>query len=712
MTSCFKTYSATALAAALFWSGTATAANAKADAAADARGEGATDIIVTGNPDPLMLNTRTQGANRLDISALDTPASVETLDGAAIRLRGDQTIQAAAARATGIVNASGVFGYSLTARGFSGQNSVMQLYDGMRMYNNTLTFPADPWMADRVEVLRGPASVLYGEGAIGGAVNVVRKQPDARLGGEFQTGTGSYGSYVAAGGVGGPVNDKLSFRFDAAWRGGDGWMARGDSHSLAMSGTIQYKPTETLTLSISQDHSVQKPRTWFGVPTVNGALDASLARNNYNVTNAELRFRDDWTQVKIAWNPTDSIAVQSDFYYLSATKYWKNAESVTYVNATTVRQSSFLELYHIQRQWGNRTTASVEHTLFGLDNHVLVGFDVNTLSYTNISNSGNNATRDIAIDGSNTGLFINQGGTAATQTRYTNHIHQYSIFSEDRLMLSDQFSIVAGLRYDRPKVEKTDFINAANNFTSVPDAVTWRAGAVFKPMPSLSLYAQYATAADPVGALVSTSFAQRNALLSTGRQWEAGLKHIFWQGRGQWTFAAYDIIKKNLLVTNPADSNNPFQAGQQSSRGLELSFSLEPVKSLTITLNGTVLKARYDDFQEPVSGKLVSRAGNRPTNVPQKTANAFASWEFLKGMVIDGGVSYVGDRWQDAANTRYIPAYTVADIGLRWQFIPNVSADVRVSNLFDKTYAKATYGSTQWVLGDPRTVMVTLNGAF
>lgn len=673
--------------------------------------ENSGEIVVSGTIDTLMLNVRTQGASRLGLTALETPASVETIDGDAIRARGDQTIQAAAARATGIVNASGVFGYSLTARGFSGQNSVMQLYDGMRMYNNTLTFPVDPWMADKVEVLRGPASVLYGEGAIGGAVNVARKQPGQRLGAEWQAGIGSFGSTVAAGGAGGPINDVVAFRVDAAWRGSDGWMARGDSSSFAVSGSLQVKPTDRVTLTLAHDHSVQKPRTWFGVPLANGVLDTALSRNNYNVTDSVLRFRDDWTQIKLEWNPTDALSIQSNFYYLSANKFWKNSENVTYLTPTTVRQSSFLELYHLQRQWGNRSTATIAHALFGLENHIVIGFDVNRLSYTNISNSGNNATRDIAISGADTGQFIQQGGGATTKPRYTNRIEQYSVFGEDRLVLSPQFSLVTGLRYDRPRVVKTDYVTSANNFTAVPDAVTWRAGVVYQPIPTLSLYAQYATAADPVGALVSTSFSQRNALLSRGRQWEAGVKHIFWGGRGQATFAAYDIAKTNLLVTNPNDSNNPFQAGRQSSQGIELSFSLEPVRGLTLNLNGSVLKARYDDFQEPVNGALVSRAGNRPTNIPQRTANAFANWEFLEGWTVNGGVSYVGNRWQDAANTRFIPAYTVADIGVRWQVLPVASVDLRVTNLFDETYAKATYGTTQWVLGDPRSVMVTINGA-
>ncbi|HUD92343.1 MAG TPA: Plug domain-containing protein, partial [Sphingobium sp.] len=125
-----------------------------AQPAAEGADGNASTIIVTGVVDPLRLNMKSEGASRLGLTALEMPASVETLDGDAIRLRGDLTIQDAAARATGIVNTSGVFGFGLSARGFTGQNSVMTLYDGMRMYNNTLTFPADPWMAQSVEILR------------------------------------------------------------------------------------------------------------------------------------------------------------------------------------------------------------------------------------------------------------------------------------------------------------------------------------------------------------------------------------------------------------------------------------------------------------------------------------------------------------------------------------------------------------------------------
>jgi iron complex outermembrane receptor protein len=699
------------LAVAISFAGTAPAL-AQSDTRAD------DDIVVTGTLDTLQLEKKSEGGSRLGLTPLETPASVEIIDGDAIRLRGDLTIQDAAARATGIVNTSGVFGYNLSARGFAGQNSVMQLYDGMRMYNNTLTFPADPWMAESVEVLRGPASVLYGEGAIGGAVNVVRKQPDDTPRQALRAGVGSYGFWNLAGGSGGPLSDTISYRVDASYRRSGGWMDRGDSSAIAVSGALRYRPTETLSITVSHDFSEQRPRTWFGVPLIDGKLDPSIRRNNYNVTDAVLRFRDNWSQFKIEWAPSDDIAVKSTFYHLWANKYWNNSENATWVAATgttpaQIRQSSFLELYHIQRQTGNRTTATLSQGLGGgLTNRVVVGADANYITYRNVSNSGNNATRLVSIADPVVGEFIHQTGNAATKTRYINTIRQFAIFAEDRLAFNDWLSLVGGLRYDRPEIEKKDYVNPANDFSATPDAVTWRLGAVVNPAPSMSLYASYATAADPVGALVSTSFAQSSFDLSTGRQWEVGAKHVFWNGRGQWTLAAYSIVKRKLLTSDPVTPSIQQQVGQQSSKGIEASFFIEPVRGFSISLNGTVLDAKYDDFAETVGGVRFQRAGNRPTNIANVSANAFVSWEFLPGWVADGGVGYVGNRFQDAANTRRLPAYTLTDLVLRHAVAEGISAGVRVRNLFDDIYPRATYGASQWVLGDPRTVEFTINAAF
>ncbi|MEC3948644.1 TonB-dependent receptor domain-containing protein [Sphingobium sp. HWE2-09] len=171
-------------------------------------------------------------------------------------------------------------------------------------------------------------------------------------------------------------------------------------------------------------------------------------------------------------------------------------------------------------------------------------------------------------------------------------------------------------------------------------------------MLALALYGQYATAADPVGALVATSVAQSDFDLSTGRQYEAGIKHVFWGTRGQWTLAVYDIVKRKLLTSDPLIPTIQVQVGRQSSRGVEASLFLESIDRLSLTVNGALLRARYDDFAELVGSVLFQRAGNRPSNVATKSANAFVIWSFADDWVIDGGVSYVGKRYQDAANTR------------------------------------------------------------
>ncbi len=139
---------------------------------------------------------------------------------------------------------------------------------------------------------------------------------------------------------------------------------------------------------------------------------------------------------------------------------------------------------------------------------------------------------------------------------------------------------------------------------------------------------------------------------------------------------------------------------------------LAVTSNFNILANGTILRAKYDDFNELVSNVLVSRTGNVPIGAAEKAANLWLSWGALHNVHLDAGLRYVGSRYSDAANTRRLPAYTVTDASIRYDVAPKSSVTLNVRNVFDKLYARNSYSTAQWVLGDPRSFEVTFEQRF
>lgn len=664
-------------------------------------------IIVTARREKQSLDAPST-ASRLDLSLKEIPASVEIIDGDLVRLRGDRSIVDAVTRGGGITSVAtpGNGLTALAARGFSGQGSVMQLLDGTRLFvgAGTLTFPFDPWTVDRIEILRGPASVMYGEGAIGGAINILTKRPQGeRMRYDAELAVGSFDSGRIGVGVGGPIGGGLSFRVDGSYQRSGGWLDRNDSsESLAISGALRWEAGADFSVTLSHDHGTNRPFPYFGMPLVDGLPDRRLRRINYNVNDYDMRFIDDWTRLAIDWRISPAVQLKSTGWRLHSNRNWRNAERfVVLPGAQEVQRSSFIAINHDQEQWGNRTDMSVDQPLFGLANRALVGIEINSIDFRHTNNApfaGSDRVGLLAFDPGNF-LFASPFGPGfATQTS------QFAVFAEDRLKLSSSLSIVAGLRHDRYTVDRTDFRNAAQGFDTDLQATTWRAGLVWDVSSAVTLYGQYGTGTDPLGAVITTPFAQRDFGLTTGRQLEAGLKASLDDGRLEFTLALFDITKDRLLSPDPVNPQVVQQIGRRSARGVEAGLNWQPAKRLAVEANATLLEARFDDFNELVGGVPISRVGNTPPQLPRVTANLWARWEPVDRWLIQGGVRHVGARWVDNANLIELPAYTVVDAGLRHAVTANIAVDARISNLFDAFYAVTSYGVNQWILGEPRRV--------
>ena len=233
-------------------------------------------MVVTAPPSgsaggSLDLERESSAGSRLGLKLREQPAAVEVVPGEVMRERGDLTAQEAVTRATGITAAGspGDGSSALISRGFAGHSSVTQLYDGTRLYvaAGTMTFPVDTWLLDRIEVLRGPASVLHGVGAIGGAINYVPRQPSRHASvTDALFSAGSFNTYQLGVNTTGPILDRAAYQLGVIATKSDGYVDRGDSQRVSVASALGFDVMPDLTLRLAFDGSWNEPSRYFGTP--------------------------------------------------------------------------------------------------------------------------------------------------------------------------------------------------------------------------------------------------------------------------------------------------------------------------------------------------------------------------------------------------------------------------------------------------------------
>jgi iron complex outermembrane receptor protein len=210
--------------------------------------------------------------------------------------------------------------------------------------------------------------------------------------------------------------------------------------------------------------------------------------------------------------------------------------------------------------------------IFHVSGRISAGFDVNRASFRHTNNSPYSGSSTVDPYTFDRGTFINVAGTAP---KYNNEAVQYAFFAEDRIEITPRWSVLAGLRYDHADIRRHDLVSGQQAYDKSFSNVGWRAGTVYSLTDDLAVYAQYSEAADPVSALLMLSPANSNFSLATGHQVEAGVKQNFLANKGEWTLAAYRIVKKNLVTRDVSNPSLSVQVGEQSTKGLEATVGVE-----------------------------------------------------------------------------------------------------------------------------------------
>ncbi len=301
-------------------------------------------------------------------------------------------IDAVTQNATGFTAspAPGNGGVSFNTRGFTGTRLVMTLYDGTRLYigSGTVTFPFDTWSTERIEVLRGPASVMYGAGAVGGAINVVTKLPLWVPRNQAEISLDSNMTRATCGGQRRPGQQgrRLS---DHRLRQHVRRLGRSRQHvQCRTAAVVQIKQNEDVTWTLSTDYGDRSPSRYFGTPLINGKLDEALRFKNYNVSDSHIRYQDSWNQAEDRMASRRRHHPPEHLYYLNTKRHWNDVENYAYNPATgLINRSSYIEIFHDQQQIGDRMDATFRGHVFGMVNEFVAGFDVNRINFTSTNNS-------------------------------------------------------------------------------------------------------------------------------------------------------------------------------------------------------------------------------------------------------------------------------------------------------------------------------------
>ena len=654
--------------------------------------------------DGLGLARQTGTASRLNLSARDVPASVDSLSAATMQARGDLQVKEAITRGTGLTDTSSPGnGIAYSARGFSGNNAIAMLENGQRLLvaSGTSTYPSDPWGYEYIEVLRGPGSVVYGSGSTGAAINAVRKAPRPVKSFEAMAGVGGGRALRAGVGGTGAIGDNGAFRIDAYADRADGFVDRGQSRHGKLLTSLTYALTPDMDLDLQLDHAEQKPRRYFGTPLVNGALAGPLRDQNYNAADADIELVDDKAVARLSWRVSPALAISNELAYMKARRHWRDIETYAYdADANVVRRSDYIAIGHRQEQTANRLEARWNAGV----NRLVAGWEAATVNFEHSNNSPYGGSSTVTPTGFDPGEFDSPDPLLPDfATNTTTH----AFYVEDAYDLSERLLLLAGARHDRYKVERVS-LQGAPGFAATLQANAVRIGLTWKLAPQAALYGQYSAGSDPLTSLLSLNLANARYKLTRSRQVEGGFKQTLNGGKAEWTAALYRIRKDDIVTRDPANPALSVQGGSQSSRGAELSASTALARAWRVDSNAAWTDAQFDTLLE---GGNVSRAGNRPADVPRLSANLWLSYksaDWRAGM----GVRHVGERFIDNSNTGALPAYTVFDATLGWQVGRNTLLQLNLRNLADKLYASTSYGGTQYLLGDRRHGELTVQWRF
>ncbi|KHE14388.1 ligand-gated channel protein [Aeromonas hydrophila] len=627
-------------------------------------------------------------ATRTNTPAKLVPQAIDSVKASELTAFGQPTLSEALTGIPG-VNASGDTRFDgVNIRGFSASNDFY--LDGFR---DDMQYTRDLGNTERVEVLKGPAAVLYGRGSTGGIVNRVSKKPQKGLESSVSAQVGSFDSRRLAADLNGEAGEQVQVRLNLAQEDKDSFRNGVTSKRTLLAPSVNWEINDKLNWLLQYERNEHDRTPDRGIPGVNGR-PADVPKE-YVYSDTRRDFIDDVaqsTRSRLSWDINEQWQLRQQLGYTSLDSQFDNTY-VTSVKGDKVTRARWQQdlkansLISNTEVEGQLQTGPVEHRL-------LVGFEQNWQERT--PKLYQNATAIPAGNLYDPGSLPTYDGAMKLSSDANHKVRGYGLYVQDQLSLGD-WHLLAGLRRDDFTV--TSRRNDLNKEETVSvTSLSPRLGLVWNPIEEHAFYASYSKTFTPVGGeLIGITPGDKNNNLDPQhtRLYEGGVKSDWLDGRLATTLSLYRLEMYNKRSKDPLDSTKVILTGLQRTEGIELSARAQLTDELY--LRGGI--AIQDAEQVKADADL---QGKRPMNVSRQNGELFAGYQSGKqGWFGETGVTAVGDRFADNANTTTLPGYARFDAraGYRWQ---QWEAQLSVENLTDHDYFVSATSASQIMPGTPR----------
>lgn len=592
---------------------------------------------------------------------------------------------------------------SLRIRGFDASNDFY--LDGIR---DDSQYKRDLHNIERVEVLKGPAAVLYGRGSQGGIVNRVSKMPEfgRRSTIEAQAGSEDLRSLYAD--LSTDPSENISLRLNMGNMDENSFRDGVSGNRQLFAPSMSWQLTPDLNWLVQYEYSRYNRTPDRGIPGVNGR-PADVGRDTTYGNDHD--FIDDKSQSlrsKLTYEINDNWQLRQTLGVFKLDSDFDNTYLTGYTPATNKVTRQHWQQDLTTRNVYNNVELEGGFDTFGLEHRLLTGVEIGSQRrdpklYNAATGRTPGAQPVPSLDLYNPNRDLRHTGSMQVSSSSHTEVESRAVYVQDQLRLNDQWQLLGGLRYDTFDIEST---NKLRNISEDRDShsTSPRVGLVWTPLQNHSFYASWSKTFSPVGGgligITPGAAGNTNDLSpELTKQKEIGVKSDWFDDRLSTTLAIYDLELYNRRTSDPNDPTLTVMSGLQRSRGIELTATGNIVGNWYMRGGVGMQDAKIEKDNNGLEGKRIN-------NVAKRNGSLFLTWKPEMGWYGETGLTLVGQRYADNANTTVLPGYGRWDALLGYRF-KDWDLRAALNNITDREYYASATSQYQIQPGAPRSVVMT-----